>query len=579
VKTISLKKVAVIAVASLAIGGISSVPANAAVGTPTLPIYLDAATSTVATVDFVTATAAGDAAYTKGLITGSMTAITTKTGQAVELSVGAAASAFGTNDLFDLSLNGTVVATAVGDAAITSNNLTYTPAKAGTYAANIRVYVTGSTRVAAVQTVDIPFTWTVTALPGYSNSLSTAFITYGNSNTTPSSTTSGLQNTQSATASTSNRATISAVINDTAGAAYASGASLSAEISGPGYLKWANQAITATQCDVSPTYGANVGRSLAARAVDAQSVVYVCADGTAGVATVTIKITDAADVVTTLATRTVTFTGAVSKIVATPVMTIAKSGGAALGISVADRDLATEVPSFIVQATDSAGNGVSGLSFTAVSSATAIMQSSLTCTEDIKIAANVFSSGGVGFYNCLATSSSGAVSGNTATLTVRTVNPADATTFLTSDVKYTIGGTATTGTEVLSFDKLTYAPGEAMIITRTGKDSSGNPVHDGLASPAVTFNKGVGGTAPAAGSYVKGTSASSTSAATATVFAPVTPGSFIATATAANGATITATATVTDANAGLMTQIDALNAKIVALNALIAKIMKKLGVK
>ena len=37
--------------------------------------------------------------------------------------------------------------------------------------------------------------------------------------------------------------------------------------------------------------------------------------------------------------------------------------------------------------------------------------------------------------------------------------------------------------------------------------------------------------------------------------------------------------TITDANAGLLTQIDALNAKIVALNALIAKIMKKLGVK
>jgi hypothetical protein len=36
---------------------------------------------------------------------------------------------------------------------------------------------------------------------------------------------------------------------------------------------------------------------------------------------------------------------------------------------------------------------------------------------------------------------------------------------------------------------------------------------------------------------------------------------------------------VSDPNAGLLTQIDALNAKIVALNALIAKIMKKLGVK
>ena len=36
---------------------------------------------------------------------------------------------------------------------------------------------------------------------------------------------------------------------------------------------------------------------------------------------------------------------------------------------------------------------------------------------------------------------------------------------------------------------------------------------------------------------------------------------------------------VTDGNAAIITQIDALNAKIVALNALIAKIMKKLGVK
>jgi hypothetical protein len=221
-------------------------------------------------------------------------------------------------------------------------------------------------------------TITVVAASGYSNSLSTGFITYGNGTTTPSSTTTALQNIVSATASTENRATISAVINDTTGTAYTTGASLSAEISGPGYLKWANQAITASQCVVSPTYGADIGRSLAARAVDAQSVVYVCADGTAGTATITLKVTDADGVVTTLATRTVVFTGAVSKIVATGVMTIAKSGGAALGTSVADRDLATEVPSFIVQATDSAGNGVSGLSFTAVSSAPAILQSSIT---------------------------------------------------------------------------------------------------------------------------------------------------------------------------------------------------------
>jgi hypothetical protein len=48
---------------------------------------------------------------------------------------------------------------------------------------------------------------------------------------------------------------------------------------------------------------------------------------------------------------------------------------------------------------------------------------------------------------------------------------------------------------------------------------------------------------------------------------------------AANGIALSTTFTVTDANASILTQIDALNAKIVALNALIAKIMKKLGVR
>jgi hypothetical protein len=433
------------------------------------------------------------------------------------------------------------------------------PVTAGTYVATVQHSVAGTYTGTGADTQTQNFTLTVTANAGYSNSLSTGFITYGNG-TTADATTSAAQNSVSATKSTS-------------------GASLSAEISGPGFLKWANQAVTATQCVEAPLYGTDIGRSLAARAVDAQSALYVCADGTAGVSTVTLKITDQADAVTTLATRTVTFSGAVATIAATGVLTIAKSGGAVLGASDANRTAAANTPAIIVKATDSAGNGVSGLTFTALSSAPAILQSSITCTEDIKSSANVLSSGGVGFYNCLVTSASGAASGNTATLTVRTVSPADATAFLTSVVNYTIGGTAATGTETLSFDKTSYAPGEAMVITRTAKDSAGNPVHDLLASPAVTFSKAPGGTPPAISAYVGGKSASSTSATTATVFAPVTPGSFIATATAANGATITATATVTDANAALMTQIDALNAKIVALNALIAKIMKKLGVK
>jgi hypothetical protein len=120
-----------------------------------------------------------------------------------------------------------------------------------------------------------------------------------------------------------------------------------------------------------------------------------------------------------------------------------------------------------------------------------------------------------------------------------------------------------------------------MVITRTAKDSAGNPVADGTASPVVTFSKAIGGTAPAAGFYKAGVSASATSSAKSGAFAPTVPGAFsvLATSSATGTPTITAASSVTDANAGLLTQIDALNAKIVALNALIAKIMKKLGVK
>jgi len=118
-----------------------------------------------------------------------------------------------------------------------------------------------------------------------------------------------------------------------------------------------------------------------------------------------------------------------------------------------------------------------------------------------------------------------------------------------------------------------------MVITLTCKDTSGNACADEVASPAVTFTKAIGGTAPAASTYTAGKKA--TSSTTPTVFAPAVAGAFSANATSSNAAksAITASSSVTDGNAALLTQIDALNAKVVALNALIAKIMKKLGVK
>jgi len=616
VKTISLKKVSAVAVASLGFGLLSVVPVNAAQNAADVnAISLAKVTTTpatgsavavnfLATTDAITNAVTADSTYrfigyvssapAGGSVSGSWstTAPTTDT----EIYVAATGTTpvvtegGGGTATYTVALDGTTGdedytgnASTVATSAVGAAQFSFTPAKVGTYVVTVFNDADNS-GVQGVTEIGQTISLTVVAPSGYSNSLSTGFISYGAAGTAPTSTTTAGQNSVTAAkggadATNDNAAAIDLVIKDTTNTAYAS-ASVSAEISGPGYIRWVDETVDADNCTTTPTYGADLGRSLAARAVDAQSALYVCADGTSGVATVTVKVTDVDDSVQTLVTRTVTFFGAVKTIAATGVLTIARSGGATLGDPTANRTTAAETPAIIVKATDASGTGVSGLNFTYKSSSTAVMTETLTCAEDVKATANVFSSGGNGFYNCRVTSSTGSKSGDKATLTVRTVDPAgDGTTFLTSDVAFTIGGSAATGTETLSFDKTSYAPGEAMIVTRTAKDSAGNTVSDFTASPALTFTKAVGGTAPVAGVYVGGKSASSTSAATATVFAPVTPGSFTVTATAANGATISATATVTDANAGLLTQIDALNAKIVALNALIAKIMKKLGVK
>ena len=325
--------------------------------------------------------------------------------------------------------------------------------------------------------------------------------------------------------------------------------------------------------------------------------VHINADGTAGTGTITVSVTHAVTgVTTTLGTFTVTSYGDATKIaVSTTNFTIGKSGGDSTGQAATTRNSTGEVtnagalndstttPAFIIKATDANGNVAALANNPTIVSSDLLVVSSGTCVTDGGADATYSSSIlGFGYYNCAFTTASSAKSGGKATLTIRTPDPADATLYLTTTLAVTVGGTIGTATETLSLDKLSYVNGEQLVVTRAATDSSGNPVADGTASPAVTFNKAVGGTASiAAGFYVGGKSANATSAAKSTTFAPSTPGAFVALATSGNTAAtaLTATSSVIDANAGLTTQIDALNAKIVALNALIAKIMKKLGVK
>jgi len=164
-----------------------------------------------------------------------------------------------------------------------------------------------------------------------------------------------------------------------------------------------------------------------------------------------------------------------------------------------------------------------------------------------------------GVYSCTATSAAGSVSGNSATVTYSTADPLSTTGgLLTTTQTYTIGGSV--ATEVISLHatdltaKSTFSPGEAMVVAVTAKDSAGNPVYDGAASPALSANKLIGGSASiAAGTYSGGLFTTRTLSSGVVLradnyYAPVGTGTFSITGLSGNATAsqISVTGTVTD---------------------------------
>jgi hypothetical protein len=262
--------------------------------------------------------------------------------------------------------------------------------------------------------------------------------------------------------------------------------------------------------------------------------IYVWSNGTAGTATITTTTYSGL----LIGTETVTFTGPVTGIAVTKsynTMTaygsIVRSGGRTSGNLVE------------ITATDSGARKIDGLTLTCVSSdASVITGCTVTAAAD-----------GTGEYYLAFSSASNSTSGQKATVTVRVVDPAVTTSvaYLTTTVDLTLGSTI--ATEAITFDQATYTPGEGMVITRTAKDASGNPVFDGATGVALTANKSLGGSAIAACTYYAGTCSTSTMYAGSvlvkyTTFAPTAPGAFTVSGLGGllGGVLISATSTVSD---------------------------------
>jgi hypothetical protein len=319
----------------------------------------------------------------------------------------------------------------------------------------------------------------------------------------------------------------------------------------------------------------------AAAAYNGVAQVYFCATNQSGSSTITITATDADGKITTIGSETISYYGAVATLEVKPVLTVLRFNGAT-GVNLAARVATTAPTAMVVTAKDSAGQLVGNLTTLTVLPTAGI--ASVTCVEDeFETATSTNGAFGLGYegvYGCIVTSTSASVSGGRDSVTIRITDPADAAKFISATaVPVTFGGSPSA--VVMGFSKAAYTPGEKGVLTVTVTDSSGNPASDGVYANLFGGASTTNATGSVPGASVTLIGGKSTS----DIFVPNGKGSVSVSNTIGSsiasrvGVAVSATAEVTDPNAGLLTQIDALNAKIVALNALIAKIMKRLGVK
>jgi hypothetical protein len=587
----SIKRIALVAVSALGFGLLSVVPAKAAdaevsAGTvtalnlkkATANTYVVGATQTIyvgTTTAVEAALGAGDGlqiTYRAALTsypTGGFVAVSPSNAGTLDLTGLGTDTVSGDSVVYQVSDN---TATAAETISATGSDgmavFTAAPTVAGDYVMTVWHDRDGGSDIdltEARQTIS----FTMVAAAGFSAGLTTSIRdTAGSFDATVD------EEVRVSSAAETNGASIELSIKDTTNADLG-GMRVSAEVSGPGLVD--------VQTGLANAYEDATARSdsLTLAAGVTGATIHVTADGTAGTGTVTIKVQDPVSLATLgTYTETVYFYGTLATLEATANYEIARASATARGCSnattCAQVSFAT-TPFVQIVAKDAGGNLIPGLTVTANIANPAVIQAStvVAVTSTAVAGADALTAGvttdanGLGWYNANVAGSTTAASGSSTTITYESTIAGTTTVIKSNAITIKIGGSAATGTETISLDKATYEAGEGMTVTLTAKDSAGNPVYDGYASPAVSFNKAVGGTAIAASFYVAGKVTSDDSLGRKTIYAPTASGNFTATATAASLATLTATAAVGDdaATTAASAAQDAANEATEAANA------------
>ena len=612
-KTISLrKKVSAIAVASLGFGLLSVVPASAANAPGNVVNSINLTTVTASPkVGTVVHVNVGASVPTQTIVatdsfdlTGAITSYPAggQVGVVASITTGAGATATKLAAPYNgtyVASGGTLLVQAAATTAVTANAVTssatvgmgsysFTPTKAGTYVLTVfkdsnQDGIIGANDVS--QTVSI----TVADVAGYSAALSTALLKEDLDDAEDAAV--GYSAATDAAGAFAIRtlgqkaATILVQTRDTANALYL-GQTVTATMSGSGFVTAGNAdsnndgTVAVAEMNTGDGSASQTRTASVSGSTSGSVIIGIWADGTAGTGTVTISVTDkVSGATTTLATKTVTFYSGTAATIEAVVLQGRATAGAANGCvsaTACDQASLANTPAVVIVAKDSGGRVIPGLTITGESADTAII-----AATTVAIVTGGTDKNGRGYYNASVTGGAAANVGKSTTIVYSHVVSATLT-IKTAPITITNAGTPATVT--WSTDKTTYTPGAPVVITVTAKDAGGNAAADGtyatLFAGASTLGGSITGSTPAASVEIKG------GVATYTAFAPGTAGTYVVSnkfgasmPAALQGAAISTSIVVSDPNAAIATSIASLNAKIVALNALIAKIMKRLNIR